>query len=215
MSCLREKVRERLRLYFVSPDGWGAAKGDDERLVRLIQAGVGVVQFRDKSDLPDRERRAAQMREVCAAAGAIFLVNDDPSLALRLQADGVHVGVTDAAVAEARRLLGPEKIIGATARSLERAEQALREGADYLGVGAIYDASASKPDALTGGLALLSMMRGDARTAAAPMVAIGGIRPDNALPCLEAGADGVAMIRGLWQLEEPETALAALRAWKR
>lgn len=211
MNASVPPLRSALRLYLISPDGWGADPDDASRLARLIQAGVHCVQFRDKSDTPARQQRAEAMRAVCKEHGALFLINDDPQFAQLVDADGVHVGVDDVAVADARALLGPDKIVGATARTIDRAQEALREGADYLGVGAIYDATASKADAVTGGLALLAMMRADPVVAETLIVAIGGITLENAAPCFDAGADGVAMIRGLWQLSEPAQKIAKLR----
>lgn len=211
MTGRRDALRDALRLYLISPDGWGADPQDHARLARIIQAGVGCVQFRDKSDTPRRLDRAKTMRAICKEHGALFLINDDPAFAQQVDADGVHVGVDDAAVADARALLGPDKIVGATARTIDRAREAVAEGADYLGVGAIYDATASKSDAITGGLSLLTMMRADTVVAETLIVAIGGITSENASVCFNAGADGVAMIRGLWQLSAPEQALASLR----
>lgn len=205
-------LRASLALYLVSPEGWGTGEGDEAQLTRLIRAGVGTVQFREKEPRIDRLERATRMRELCREHGAIFLVNDDLALAQRLDADGVHVGVDDATVAEARAQLGEGKIVGATARTQDRAQRALAEGADYLGVGAIYDATASKADAVTGGLALLRQMREVYAGRDARIVAIGGITLERAPDCVAAGADGVAMIRGLWGLEDPEGTLARYRA---
>lgn len=204
-------LRARLRLYLVSPEGWGASPRDAEHLAALIQAGVGTVQFREKADHPERVERAARMRDIARAEGALFIVNDDPLLAQTLDADGVHVGTDDASVASARKILGPQKIVGASARTLERALAAQQDGADYLGVGAIFDARASKANAQHLGLDGFAALRAAPRLKDMPMVAIGGIRPETAPQCFGAGADGVAMIRGLWSLTSPDDALRALR----
>ena len=205
-------LRASLALYLVSPEGWGSHEGDDAQLTRLLRAGVGTVQFREKEPRADRLERATRMRAICREYGALFLVNDDLALAQRLDADGVHVGVDDASVAVARAQLGADKIVGATARTQDRAQRALAEGADYLGVGAIYDATASKADAVTGGLALLRQMREQWVGRDACIVAIGGITLERAPACVAAGADGVAMIRGFWGLRDPHAALADYRA---
>lgn len=203
--------REKLRLYLVSPDGWGSRPEDEARLRTLIRAGVRCVQYREKTTPEAREVRARRMAAICREEGAIFLINDDPSLAVAVDADGVHVGETDASVREARALLGGGKIVGATARTIERAVASKAEGADYLGVGAIYDARASKADAVTGGLGLLERMRAETELHDFPIVAIGGITTSNAHACFAAGADGVAMIRGLWRLDHPQEELARFR----
>lgn len=196
--------RAKLRLYLVSPEGWGAQPNDEAHLAKLLQAGVGTVQFREKNMHPERRMRAQRMRDIAHAHGALFLVNDDPQLAHELRADGVHVGVEDARVEDARALLGPDKIIGATAKTLRRAQQAIEQGADYLGVGAIYDARASKANAEYLGMDGFRALREDARLRDVPMVAIGGITLETAQTCFDAGAEGVAMIRGLWSLERPQ-----------
>lgn len=203
--------RAKLRLYLVSPEGWGEHPHDEKHLAQLIEAGVGTVQFREKLQHPDRQQRAKKMRDVAKMHGALFLVNDDPDLALLLNADGVHVGVDDATVRMARYKLGADKIVGATARTLARAQQAIDEGADYLGVGAIYDATASKPDAQTIGLEGFQKLKDHPQLQSVPMVAIGGICVENARECWEAGADGVAMIRGLWNQRPPFVAIKSLR----
>lgn len=200
-------LRPRLRFYLISPEGWGAEKCDEDRLAALIQAGVTAVQFREKAGNPERLQRAERMRDVVRAHGALFIVNDDPQLAKELDADGVHVGTEDIAVADARRTVGPDKIVGASARTIERAHQALDEGADYLGMGAIFDASATKADAEVIGLQGLRALRADPVVKDALVVAIGGITIDTANACISAGADGVAMVRGFWTLND----LQALR----
>ena len=208
-------LARRLRVYLVSPDGWGSRDGDEARLWRLLRAGVGAVQFRDKSSVVDREGRASRMAALCREAGALFIVNDHPELARDLGADGVHVGVSDASVARARALLGDAAIVGATASTLDRALLAVGEGADYLGVGAIFDATASKPDAKTRGLEVVRELRSSPELRGTPLVAIGGITGDRAASCYAAGADGVAMIRGLWSCEDPESLVRALLASRR
>lgn len=211
----REALGRRLAIYLVSPDAWGTRPDDEARLRRLLEAGVGTVQFRDKSDAPERQARAQAMRDLCAQHQALFLVNDHPELALAVGADGVHVGESDASVASARALLGPLAIIGATARTTARAISALAEGADYLGVGAMFDARASKADAITAGPELLLAMRERPELSDALIVAIGGIDAQNAPECFDAGADGVAMIRGLWASSDPEAWIPELRALAR
>lgn len=205
-------LRDALRVYLVTPDAWGTRAEDVTITEGLLRAGLRVVQFRDKSAAPRQRERAQQLQALCHAHGALFLVNDDPNLALELDADGVHVGASDASVREARAILGPDKIVGATAGALARALRALEEGADYLGVGAIFDAAPSKADAQTRGPAILRALREEPLLHAFPIVAIGGIDTSNAGECFAAGADGVAMIRGLWHAKDPESTIAALRA---
>lgn len=205
--------RKKLRIYLVSPEGWGLEPEHETHLIGLLQAGVSTVQFREKEAHPHRVQRAQRMRELTRAHNALFIVNDDPNLARMVDADGVHVGVEDARVQDARQIVGNDRIVGATARTLARAQEALKQGADYLGVGAIYDATASKSDAKTIGVEGFASLRNHEALQDVPMVAIGGIRLENADACWAAGADGVAMIRGLWGLVPPFEVLrrAALR----
>lgn len=205
-----DRLRKQLRIYLISPEGWGERPGDEERLAALIEAGVSAVQFREKAGHPERLQRAERMRDIVRAHGALFIVNDSPQLAQDLDADGVHVGVDDVSVAEARRILGPDKLVGASARTIERAHQALHQGADYLGMGAIFDATASKSDAKTIGLDGLRALRDDPALQNTPIVAIGGVTLDTAKACMNAGANGVAMMRGLWSLDDLQ-GLKALR----
>lgn len=197
-----DRLREQLRFYLISPEGWGEGPRDEERLAALLQAGVTAVQFREKAGHPERLQRAERMRDIVRAHGALFIVNDSPTLARELAADGVHVGVDDISVAEARRILGPDKLVGASARTIERAHQATHQGADYLGMGAIFDATASKSDAKTIGLDGLRALRNHPVLKDTPIVAIGGITVDKVTACMHAGADGVAMMRGLWSLND-------------
>lgn len=207
-----DDLRRGLRIYLVSPKGWGADARDEKHLANLIEAGVTAVQFREKTGHPERLQRAKRMRDIARAHGALFIVNDDPNLAKRLDADGVHVGVDDVGVARARQIVGPDKIVGASARTIERAHQAFEEGASYLGVGAIFDASASKANAEVIGIAGLRALRNDPIVQRAVVVAIGGITLPTAHDCIRAGADGVAMVRGLWSLDDlqPLRALATI-----
>lgn len=161
-----------------------------------LQGGAAVVQYRDKStDQAKRHAEASALLALCRRVGVPLLINDDIDLAHAISADGVHLGRGDTALAQARRLLGPNAIIGATCHgSLEFAAEAARNGADYLAFGAIYP-SATKPGATTAPLAIL---RG-AQRFGLPVVAIGGISADNAAPVVAAGADCVAVISDLWQ----------------
>jgi thiamine-phosphate pyrophosphorylase len=191
-------------LYAVTPEGL-----TEDRLLRCCEQALGggarVLQYRDKSgDAPLRALQAAGLRDLCHRHGALFIVNDDVELALRTGADGVHVGRDDAAVPDARRVLGARAVIGASCYGdLERAEQAAAAGADYLAFGSFF-ASAVKPDAVRPALDLLREAR---RRFRVPLVAIGGITPDNARAVIDAGADAVAVVTALF--EAPDIGAAA------
>jgi thiamine-phosphate pyrophosphorylase len=195
-------------LYAVTPDtlddAWLA-----ERVEQALRGGARAVQYRSKSaDAQLRRRQAQRLQRACRASGALFIVNDDVDLALELAADGVHLGRDDLSVAAARARLGRGSLIGASCYDdPARAERALRAGADYLAFGSFF-ASTVKPDAAHASFELLRQ----ARRWRLPVVAIGGIDPDNAARVIDAGADAVAVITALFGV--PDT-FAAARAFSR
>lgn len=175
-----------------------------ERVGQALAGGVRVLQYRDKhSSAETRLTTARALAELCRDAGVTFLINDDPQLALAAEADGVHLGQGDMTLAAARALLGPQRIIGVSTRTPELARQAEADGADYLGVGALYP-TASKGDAQHIGLARFKEIRAAVRL---PIVAIGGIGAANAAPVINAGADAVAVISAV--MADPRPTLAA------
>lgn len=171
-----------------------------EAVMAALQGGARIVQYRDKSD--DHVRRlteATALRKLCQAHGARLLINDDVALAIACGADGVHLGQGDLALAEARRQLGSSAIIGITCHdSLDLAAAAEAGGADYLAFGAMH-LSSSKPGARRCPPDILTRARACFRL---PLVAIGGITPDNAGDIRRAGADAIAVIAGLWQADD-------------
>ena len=180
----------------------------DGRLVERVQAvlrgGARMVQYRDKERSEQEQiATAKKLKGLCQAAGALFIVNDSPAMALACDADGVHLGQMDMDIAEARAILGPKKIIGVSTRTVELACAAEKEGADYIGVGAMFP-TATKADAVVIGPAMLAEIRAKVKI---PIVAIGGIGRDNAPQVLAAGADVLAVVSALMQ--DPDPLLAA------
>jgi hydroxymethylpyrimidine kinase/phosphomethylpyrimidine kinase/thiamine-phosphate diphosphorylase len=175
-----------------------------ERVAAALAGGARVVQYRDKHR-PAAEQLAAarQLAALCREAGALFLVNDSPALALESGADGVHLGQGDGGVAAARALLGPGRIVGVSTRTAAQARQAQDEGADYVGLGAMFP-TGSKTDAELVGVERLREVRQAVRL---PIVAIGGITRENAAQLIDAGADAVAVISAI--MADPAPALAA------
>lgn len=164
----------------------------------VLEAGVAVLQYRRKPFADDRE--AAAVLELCRSRGVVFIVNDDPHLARRLAADGVHIGKHDAAISEARAILGPERIIGVSCyNELERGIRACAAGADYVAFGRFFPSS-TKPDAVPAPLELLAAARA---LISQPIVAIGGITPDNVRQLLSNGADCVAVSAGVFEAADP------------
>ena len=174
------------------------------RVRQALRGGARLVQYRHKGPLDAaRIAEARALRELCRACSAPLIVNDDVSLARQLDADGVHVGRDDDTIAEARAALGAGKIIGASCyNDLRLAQTAQEQGADYLAFGS-FNASPTKPDAVRASPALLAAARG--RTGL-PLVAIGGITPDNGALLVGAGADALAVISGLFAQADTEVA---------
>ena len=172
-----------------------------------LRGGVDIVQLRDK-ELPDDElvRAAAPFRRACDVHGALFVLNDRPELVERCGADGVHVGQQDAAVADARRAVGTERLVGLSASTREELEAADPD-ADYLGVGAIFG-TPTKPESDAGGLELVRAARELVRV---PWFAIGGIELDTVDLVVAAGAPGVAVVRAIRDAEDPEAAARTLK----
>lgn len=174
-----------------------------------IRGGATVVQLREKEASTREMIELGQaLHQVTRAAGVPLIVNDRVDVALVIDAEGVHVGQDDMPAHLARRLIGPERILGVSAGTVEEARQAERDGADYLGVGDVYG-TPSKPDAGTPigveGLAEI------ARAVSVPVVGIGGITAENAAAVIRAGAVGVAVISAVVGASDPEAAARRLR----
>ncbi len=172
-----------------------------------LRGGSRLLQYRNKeSDAAQRLQDADALRRLCRKHDALFIVNDDPELAAAVEADGVHLGRDDVSLSRARALLGRGAIIGISCYDdWQRALDAREQGADYVAFGAFYP-SPTKPHAACAELQLLERAR---RELALPVVAIGGITPENAQPLVDAGADMVAVIQGLFG--RPDVRAAAHR----
>jgi len=175
-------------------------------LEAALRGGVDVVQLRDK-ELGDAELVAAsaRFRRACDRHGALFVLNDRPDLVEACGADGVHVGRDDASVAEARALVGPDRLVGLSTHSRDEIDAA--EGADYLGVGTIFTTPTKAEEAVG-----LDLVRVAAEAARVPWFAIGGIDLSNVGLVAAAGAHGVAVVRAIRDADDPESAARELRA---
>lgn len=184
-----------LRGLYAITEGAASAQALAEQVVAWIAGGAQVVQYRDKtSDAARRLTEARALRTVCREAGVPLLINDDVALAAAVGADGVHLGRADAGPAQARARLGARALIGVSGYAdLGWARAAVAQGADYVAFGRFF-ASATKPDAPPAPLAVLRAARA---ALSVPIVAIGGITPDNAPTLIAAGADLLAVIGGL------------------
>lgn len=198
----------RCRLYLITPPRFELEHFSHALSDALSGGDVACVQLRLK-DIPDDEvlRIGAALKPIVQAADAAFIVNDRPDLAARLDADGVHVGQGDASYAEARRLMGNERIVGVTCHdSRDLAYEAAAAGADYVAFGAFYPTDTKEPSHWAEP-ELLSIWQESMET---PCVAIGGITVANAEPLVRSGADFLAVSAGVWAHPEgPRAAVAA------
>ena len=201
------KKRRISGLYAVTPEtrdsAWLVAQVE-----RALSGGARIVQYRNKSlDRELRCRQAAHLRDLCGEHHAVLIVNDDVALALEIGADGVHLGRDDQSPIAARSVLGTGKLIGVSCYdSLARAGEAQASGADYVAFGSFFPSSV-KPQAVRASVELLREARAQLTL---PIVAIGGITPDNGGALVKAGADALAVISALFQVTDT---LSAARAF--
>lgn len=197
------------RLYLITPPKIEPSAFADE-LGRALDGGdVASFQLRLKDASDDEMRRAAEgLMPIAQARDVAFIINDRPDLAAEMGADGVHIGQEDAAYAEARRTVGPDKIVGVTCHnSRHLAIEAAEVGADYVAFGAFYPTQTkqSKTDADP------ELLRWWSELMVVPCVAIGGITVENARPLIDAGADFLAVSAGVWS--HPRGPFAAVKAF--
>ncbi|MEB3332077.1 MAG: thiamine phosphate synthase [Synechococcaceae cyanobacterium] len=222
----RRRLLRSCRLYLITSPGPGLVAAVEGAL----NAGVRLVQYRAKPgalaaggeplDDAGRLAEARSLRRLCSQHGALFLVNDRIDLALAVEADGVHLGQGDLPPAQARRLLGPERLIGRSTHALPQLRQALADGCDYVGVGPVH-ATPSKPgrepvglDYVRAAAGLLGgPQAGSSEPAdAIPFFAIGGIDAATLPPVLAAGAGRVAVVRAITAAADPGAAASELLA---
>ena len=190
-------------LYIVTPD-WD----DTDKLLHVteqaLQGGAALLQYRHKTaDAAQRRQQAGALLALCRRYQRPFIINDFVELCMELDADGIHVGGTDASVAEVRALVGPDKIVGASCYGdLELAHAAHRAGASYVAFGGFYPSRVKKypvttaPDIVTRAKAEIVL----------PNVVIGGMTQENAVPLIAAGADMVAAISSVYLADDPTAA---------
>ena len=209
MKFTKDEIRASMLLYAVTDRMW---LKEGESLVdvaeKVLQNGATFLQIREKDlDEASFEEESEKLKALCSAYHVPFVVNDSVEIALQCGADGVHVGQSDLAAQEARRMLGPQAIIGVTARTVEQARAAQAAGADYLGSGAVFPTS-TKKDAKPMETELLRRI---SNSVSIPVVAIGGINAGNILKLSGSGVDGVAVVSAIFGAQDPGRATAELR----
>ena len=200
----------RLDVYVITDAALARGRSAEQVVTAAIRGGADAIQYREKqASAREMVEVGRALRQITREAGVLFIVNDRVDVALAVDADGVHVGQDDIPADIVRRLLGPDKIVGVSAATPEEARRAKADGADYLGVGAIY-ATSSKADAgAATGPALLTQLK---QAVDLPIVAIGGVSIHNAAEAVRYGADGVAVISAVVGAPDIAQATAALKA---
>jgi thiamine-phosphate pyrophosphorylase len=200
----------RWRLYVITDEQVGRGRSHLQIAEAAIRGGADVLQLRDKESSGGRLFRVAlQLRKLTREAKVPLIVNDRLDIALAVDADGVHLGQADLPASVARNIMGSGRILGVSAETVAEAVAAEKDGADYLGVGPVFDARGTKPDAgEPRGLELIASVR---RRCRLPIVAIGGIDADNARKVLEAGADAAAVISAIAAADDIEEAARRMK----
>ena len=199
---------EDMLVYAVTDRSWLKGESLRDQVEKALKGGATFVQLREKNlDRGLFLEEALAIKELCASYHVPFVINDDVEIALASGAGGVHVGQKDMDVKEARRRLGPGKIIGVSCKSVEQAKAAEAGGADYLGVGAMYPTDTKSDTSQV----TVETLRDICRAVDIPVVAIGGIRADRIEPLKETGADGVAVVSAIFGQPDIEAAARGLR----
>lgn len=199
-------------VYLVTDESLSTGRSTIETVEGAIRGGIDIVQLREKgTKARERYELGLELRDVTAAADVPLLVNDRVDLAASIDADGVHLGDDDLPIPAAREQLGEGAIIGRSVSTPEAARRAERTGADYLGVGAVFETNSKETDPEQSNIGL-ERVREIRETTELPLVGIGGITPENAGRVVEAGADGVAVISAITAADDPERATRRLGA---
>lgn len=199
---------ENLLLYAVTDRSWTGKKTLLEQIELALEGGITFLQLREKNlDFDEFVSEAKAAKKLCERYGVPLIINDNLEVALESGADGVHVGQEDLAVSEIRKKVGKDFIIGATAKTVSQAIKAESEGADYLGVGAVFP-SPTKKTAIRITNEQLREICGSVKI---PCVAIGGISLENALEISRSGVDGIAVVSAIFAADDIKLAASELK----
>ncbi|MFK3903965.1 thiamine phosphate synthase [Bacillus safensis] len=208
----QQQIKQQLSVYFIM----GTANTTRQPLnvvKEAIQGGITMFQFRDKGEKAlqgeEKKQLARQIQALCQEANVPFIVNDDVQLAIDLDADGVHVGQEDTNAKDVRERIG-NKILGVSTHNLDEVKQAMKDGADYVGMGPVYPTETKKDTRSVQGVSLITEVRRHGLQI--PIVGIGGITYDNAAPVIQAGADGISIISAISQSADPKKAAEELKS---
>ena len=189
---------KHMLLYAVTDRRWSEGTTLYEQVEQALQGGVSTLQLREKN-LGDEEflKEAIEIKELCKKYDVPLIINDNVEVAIKCGADGVHVGQEDMEASKVREKVGPDMIIGVSAHNVEEARRAVSNGADYLGVGAVFSTS-TKDDV---DVLKKETLKDICLAVDVPVVAIGGINQDNILELKGTGVDGVAVVSAIFSSE--------------
>ena len=198
--------REALRLYLVTNRYQDSLESFLEKVETACRSGVTIIQLREKKLTTNQYYHLAkQVKEITDAYQVPLIIDDRLDVCLAVDAAGLHIGDDELPVSVARQVLGPEKILGVTAKTVKRALEAETSGADYLGTGAIFPTTTKENAPIT----LISTLKTICQTVAIPVVAIGGLTSENIDQLTGTGIAGVAVVRDLMQAEDIEAKVHA------
>ncbi|MBQ7753202.1 MAG: thiamine phosphate synthase [Treponema sp.] len=201
-------LRKNLLLYAVTDRHWTGEKTLYQQTEEAILGGTTFLQIREKElNEADFEKEALELQALCKKYKIPFIVNDNVELAKKIDADGVHVGQEDMNACKVRELLGPDKILGVSAQTVEEAILAEKQGADYLGVGAVFP-TGSKSDAIDVSHETLKAI---CKAVKIPVVAIGGITKDNLCQLKGSGIAGISVISAIFAQKDIKAAAEDLK----
>ena len=193
--------REALRLYLVTNRYQDSVESFLEKVETACRSGVTIVQLREKNLTTNQYYQLAkQVKEITDAYQVPLIIDDRLDVCLAVDAAGLHIGDDELPVSVARKVLGPEKILGVTAKTVKRALEAEEGGANYLGTGAIFPTTTKENAPIT----LISTLKTICQTVAIPVVAIGGLTSENIDQLIDTGIAGIAVVRDLMQAEDIE-----------
>lgn len=201
-----KKNKLNSNLYCLTAEEFSDGRSNIEVVKKMISAGVKIIQYREKDKTKSQKyNECKEIRELTRQAGVTFIVNDDVDIAMTVNADGIHIGQNDFPLQEVRKLVGYEMIIGLSTCSPDQAQDAVRMGADYIGVGPIYKTFTKKDACEPVGLEYLEYV---AKNIDIPFVAIGGIKEYNLQEVLARGAKSVAIVSDIVGAEDIEKKIA-------
>ena len=204
MKC----TKEMMRLYAVTDRAWVGKMSLMEQVEAALKNGASCIQLREKKlDYEAFLEEAREMVTLCRKYNVPFIINDAVEIAIKVGADGVHVGQDDMKASDVRKQVGPNMIVGVSVHNIEEAKEAIINGADYLGIGALFSTS-TKRDVKT---ISYDKLKEICDAVDVPTVAIGGISKDNIVKLAGSGVDGVAVVSAIFAAKDPGKATRELK----